>query len=492
MLKDLSDRIVKTISIVSIICLLVIASYTAIVFISSRSVSEADKQRVEGILQKAQEDITGREFVSAIDGLKEGLKIDPSDARLYTTMAQIYEIKRDYQRGIDFLTSSPVSVVNKTEVARVLGRLYCLNNDSNNCVNSVKEFADFSNPQYEEKLMIERLMKDGNVQDVSTNLRLLKSCKSDVEKELIVYKVLFLYDDLEQVKDNLDLCGETVENEDIQKINNYLVEVTEITDEKVLSLSTMSQFANILVGHGFNKSAISLISTKINDISNYWEPLFLLGIAYLEDGDVNNAEKYISQAIQINTYSYYVWWAEAKLYVQKNDAGKAIDYYKKAIILGGDKSGPIREEYIDFLILQKMESTIREQFDEALDFYSELDKNNEYVTLAYEAGEYQFSRGRTEEASEYVSLILSKDDDVVKQTGLSDEILLLRCELLIAERDYDAVDSLLSQFVDEAYRTYCEGLVLYMRNEANDAKNLFSKAIEKDIKGIVTEKAQKY
>lgn len=491
MLKDISDRIVKTISIVSIICLLVIASYTAFVFVSSKSVSEADKQKVENILQKADEDISNREFVSAIDGLKEGLKIDPSDTRLYTTMAGIYESKRDYQRGIDFLTSSPVAVINKSEVSRVLGRLYCLNNDSANCINTVGSLADFANPQYEEKLMIERLMKDGNIQEALTKLQLLKSCKTSVEQELIVYKVLFLYNDLQQVRVNLDLCG-SVELEDQKVIENYLAEIEDVDDEQVVELRTMSQFANILTGQGFYKAAISLISPQVSEISNYWEPLFLLGVSYLEEGNLSNAEKYIAQAIRINPYSYYVWWAEAKLYVQKNDVGKAIGYYKKSIMLAGDDSGPIREEYLDLLVSQKMESTIKEQFDDTLDFYSELNEDIKYLSLAYKAGEYQFSRGRTEDASGYLAMILSQDDEDIAESGLSDEILLLRCELLVAERDYDAVDDLLVLFSDEAYRLYCEGLVLHMQNDVNEAKKLFAKAIEKDIKGVVTEKAQRY
>lgn len=193
MLKDVTDRLIKTISIISIICLLVIASYTAIVFISSKSVSEADRAKVDQILLDARQDIFNHEFLSAIEKLREGLKINPSDVRLYVSMVEIYEIKGDYIRGIEFLNSAPTYIINKTEAERMLGRLYCLNNDSVNCVNTVSSFGDFVNPDYEEKLMIERLLLDGDIDKVLSYLQHLNSCDSTFESDLILYKILLSY-----------------------------------------------------------------------------------------------------------------------------------------------------------------------------------------------------------------------------------------------------------------------------------------------------------
>lgn len=492
MLKDVTDRIIKTISIISIICLLVIASYTAVVFISSRSVSDADRAKVDQIITDAQVAIENHEFVSAIEKIREGLSLDPSEVRLYITMAEIYEIKGDYGRGIEFLTSAPVSVINKIEVERKLGRLYCLNNDSTNCINTVSKFADFSNPQYEEELMIQRLLLDGDVNNVVSLLQPLNSCKSEFEKELVLYKILLAYENISSVRSYINLCSGGEISDEVVEINAYLNKTTEIADSETLRLRTMTEFTNILVEKGFYKSAISIISSHEDQISQYWEPLFLLGISYLETDDRNNADKYISKATEVNPYSYFVWWAEAKLYLEKNDIGNAIDSYKKAIMMAGDNSGAIREEYIALLIDQKMESTVKEQFDVGLIFYSRLQMDEEYIEMAYKASQYQYSRGRTVEASSYLTLLLSKDESIMKDIGLYDDILLLRCEVQVSDRNYDEAERLSKLFEDEAYRLYCEGLIAYVRNETREAKSLFSKAIEKDTKGIVTEKAQKY
>ena len=247
MLKDVTDRIIKTISIISIICLLVIASYTAIVFISSRSVSEADKAKVEQIIVDVNNDIQKHEFISAIDKIKEGLNIDPSEVRFYLIMAEIYEIKGDYGRGIEFLNSAPVSVINKIEAERMLGRLYCLNNDATNCINIVSKFADFSNPQYEEKLMIERLLLDGDVSKVDSLLQPLNNCNSEFEKELVLYKILLAHENISLARSYINLCSGGEASQEIVEINTYLNKTAEITDSETLTLRTMTEFTNILV-----------------------------------------------------------------------------------------------------------------------------------------------------------------------------------------------------------------------------------------------------
>lgn len=88
----------------------------------------------------------------------------------------------------------------------------------------------------------------------------------------------------------------------------------------------------------------SVVITEINNaISPYYvmDPLstplwWYKGLAYYENGSVDSAIKYFSEAYEINPYHVHVLNNLASSYGQKGETGKAIDFYKKVLKLYPD------------------------------------------------------------------------------------------------------------------------------------------------------------
>lgn len=92
-----------------------------------------------------------------------------------------------------------------------------------------------------------------------------------------------------------------------------------------------------------NKNHMVVITEINNAISPYYvmDPLstplwWYKGLAYYENGSVDSAIKYFSEAYEINPYHVHVLNNLASSYGQKGETGKAIDFYKKVLKLYPD------------------------------------------------------------------------------------------------------------------------------------------------------------
>lgn len=117
-------------------------------------------------------------------------------------------------------------------------------------------------------------------------------------------------------------------------------------------------------------------NTKAGKISNYYA-----GISYLNVGDYDNAIKYLSKFKSKDQYVFGLSRAAiGDAYMEKNEIGKAIEYYKKAVSIK-----PNKVTTPEFLNKLGMAYELNGDNANALKAYKNLVDNYSEATIAIEA-----------------------------------------------------------------------------------------------------------
>ena len=96
------------------------------------------------------------------------------------------------------------------------------------------------------------------------------------------------------------------------------------------------------------------MKTVEEEITEYVEGMYYIGLAYLQANQYDKAIEYFDKASSLGGMEMQIFWGKARANYSNNDLEGAINNYTKAIEFGGkDAPEELVREYVDILLANK-------------------------------------------------------------------------------------------------------------------------------------------
>lgn len=498
---NITTKVLKVASVLSSLVIVGIIGYSVFTYYSMTHVSSADKERVEKEYNEALADIEASKYEEALTTLKALLEIDPSDVRLYEAIADIYETKHRYDLQLEFLDSVEGNVRDEDSIQKSIGRAYCLKGDYDKCIGVFENLKLGDADSYEKFLYVSAYLKKGDLTNARGQVSGYSLCANDYDAGVVLVRALLSEEDLNAIENMARGCSAvSFSGPYVSRMGEFLSRLSAIKGDNLegdsLNIRMKTEFANELLYLDFDRAVVSMLSGLESQTQNYWELNYLLGMAYLNLGETSNAQKYVENAVTINPYSYYTWWAKAQYFDASGQGDKVSTAYEKAITLAGDDGGVVLEDYISYLRTSNYDSQAKAKLDELIAFYESLEDTESYIRALYTATEYYNSKGNRQKALEYIDLMQELEQNDLLTSGYNDKFYMLACEIWVSENLYErasvvTVDGA-NVFRNDVYQKYCKALVMFAQGQEDEAKVIFREVVDMDTEGVVSASAQKY
>lgn len=391
-----------------------------------------------------------KEFDRAIDGF-ESVKNIPEfseNARFY--LIQIDFIRHNYdmviQAGEAFYPKMR-NVSNKAETVRMLGESYYHNGDTNKAIENLTNYATLdNNPLPSSMFILGKSFYDNNDYEKAINYLKFATISDNVLGQTAYYYLGCSYlkaNDKKSARLAFESASNSTADKKIQELALYnyamLIHETAYTGfnesvtvfERFLKQYPNSAYADRVSGYLSEVymtsknypaalSSIQKIKNPSGEILTAKQRiLYQMGAQYLIDGDVDNANKYLSEAIKLGSqdseiYAEASYWRGDTNYRSGRFGDAASDFQNYTQMSAGNNKETLTLAYYNLgyaLFKNKEISKARQAFERAsntgykknilmsADIFNRLGDCNYYLRDYNEAGKYFAKAAQTSEAS---------------------------------------------------------------------------------------------
>ena len=442
------------------------------VFFLTGCTSNEDKNISNDLVQEGLELYEERYYKDAMDKFVEALDIYPANFDAYVGLTDVL-LDKGFFEDVENLAKEASIRVSDEESATIYsmigGRYY-----------DVEKYEE-AGEMYEKAVDIDRGYEKGRMGLAEVNIQLgnigearkALGSRGNSDEFLLLYAFLTLDDWSEGAK--------KISNIEDSSLRERMEEIYEVDDEEVLYKSTL--LAREYINSGYPFLAIELLTNQNEDMQQYPDGQYFLGRAYLDYGNYEKAIEKLNNALMLDLDEDDVYVSLARAYLFNNDIDNALNSYEAIISV---ESLDVVEEYADVLISNDMKNKAQTVLLNLLQEENLFDLNIMLADVYYELGEFN-------KMGEIVEALSTETDLSQSQTQE-----LLRVKLLYNIENIEninEIDSLIDRYsVFDRYNPeiYFFRGKLYMHQDENiEAVEAFERAIELDLKGEITQEAER-
>ncbi len=466
-----------------IVLVLIVGGLAAWYFISNR-VSNEENANYDTKISEAQKWYDGKEYSTAMTAYYQAAELIPSRVEAFQGIIQILLDKNKMDEALSILDGSAqkLSLYDQSTLYAILCERYLDNGDDAKALETCKKGQGLGEVNQNLEIALGKAyLRNGDTGNASEIFKKSIYDGDNLSEATLLLSYIQAVSDTEIAKTTLGSASSS----DNWKI--YFEEFSEVlgsldSDTKY----NATKLARIFINNGYSDLAISVLSPIESEISEYVEGIYFLGRAYLETEDYDKALSALNRAAPLGDMEDDIFWAMARVYVQKNDLNNALDCYSK--VLGYQGSTPSEElvsEYLDLLLNNNQTLKADEVLQIAL--------GKVKTAYLYEYGvKINNILEKTEKVNYYIELLggLALNDEEKR------DYLYLKGRAMLDQNAnisdiVNVLDELLAldRFNPKYY--YLLGRLEFEQGDAESAKQALSKAIEYDLKYEITEDSAK-
>ncbi len=352
----------KVLIIVSIIAGLLLIGGGIFAYFYFRPPTQEEITRYEQILSEGDVFLEAHEYSEAISKYNDSIKVIHTDNRAYSKIVEIYLLKNDYDTalGVADKAQNNLSTSHSSLIYTQIADKYYKNQDYYNArINYEKASTLSSNPSVDLGLAKSHIF-NGDVDRAKGLLKGNFDNKTSDEATLLYAYVIGL-EDTDKVVNILD-DYEVIDSTWTGAYDEYMSVITSLDEDEMFNKAKLSR---IYVNNGYPTLAISLLEPVKDDLAQYVDGLFLLGKAYLDNGDDDSAVDTLSSAVSLIGYESQKYWMLARAYYNNDDLVNATLYYDRAIGYAGEEvKEDLVREYLQILIDSNQNNKSQEVFSD--------------------------------------------------------------------------------------------------------------------------------
>jgi tetratricopeptide (TPR) repeat protein len=409
------------------------------------------EDRYEEKLNEAYSFYEKEEYSNAVESYEEAVEISPESVEAYQNLLTIL-VKKNLLAEAEGIAEKSGEYLNGEEQ----GELY------KTVANSYYDKAFYEKSES----LYSKIIELGGVDEWLSFRRLAASVKAgdlSLLKSGGGQEVVSEIEDIEEAKVFLELNSRYEELKETDQVYNKTL------------------FARDAIQNGFPAFAVEMLveNTKEEEIGEYWDAQFLLARAYHDLGSYSLAKVHGVNARALGSESPEFQLLMARNSVKLEEINKAFDYYDQFLQFSEDEElkNSVMVEYSRMLIANERYIETREL----------LDSGESTGEIALMKSKLHIEQEKYAEALAVLQTIKGKvESDWGYYNDYTDSYLLAYLgagQIGNAENVLDMVEK------ESAYYYYYKGMISKERGE--DYKDLFIKAIEKDLEGNISERASK-
>lgn len=472
----------KVLIIVSVVASILLISGGIFAYFYFRPPTQTEIDQYEQILADGDLFFEARKYSQAVEKYSDAVKVIHTDKKAYSKIVDIYLLKNDFELALDIankaqnsLSASDSSLI----YASIANRYYEINDYYNARINYELAASLNSNPQ------VNLGLAKSSVQnaDIDRAKDLLKKTYDDntSDEATLLYAYIVGLEDTDKAVNILD--DYDVVNTDWEGYFDEYMSVLTSLDED--TLFNAAKLARVYVNNGYPTLSISLLEPKLEDLQQYVDGLYLLGKAYLDSANYEDAISILSQTVSLIGYESQKYWMLGRAYYQTDDLVNTSVFYDRAIgYSGNDLNEDLVKEYLQILIDSNQTTKSQEVFSQIID---DIDENwllllgvdlyykaNNEAKVAYYLGKLSEKSLSDEELKQYLfwDIKNSLDRNEFENIDISFESLLE-----------------LDRFNASYY--WLKGEYDLKNSDIESAKSNFETALEYDLYGDVSTEVEK-
>jgi tetratricopeptide (TPR) repeat protein len=467
----------KVLIIVSIICGVLLLAGGIFAYFYFRPPTQAQMDQYEQILSEGNVFLDAREYSSAVSKYNDAIKIVHIDKRAYINIVNIYLSKGDYDTAtaVANKAQNSLSASDASVIFTLIGDSYLDESDYYNARLSY-ELAHSLNSNPRTNLGLAKAMIFNK--DIEGAKDLLKgNFDNDTSDEAkLLYAYLVSMDDRDSavnIIDDYEIIKESWEG----YFDEYMSVLTSLNEDELYNLAKLSR---VYLNNGYPTLVVALLEPKVDEMEQYVDGLFILGKAYLDCGEYENAVNTLLKSVSLLGYESTKYWMLARAYYYQDDLVNSTKYYDRAIGYSGDDiNDELVREYLNILIESNQNNKAQTLFSSIVD---KIDKD--WIFLL--GVELYYNANNQAKANYYLgklsSLMLA--DNIMKEYLFWD----LRISLDSNESNLDSeFEELLALDMYNPYYYWLKGIYDRNMGDTNSAINNFENALEYDLEGEVSE-----
>jgi len=459
------------------ICILFLSPF----ILSGCTVSEEKVSEYERIVSDADLLIKGKEYSLALDKLNDATEIIPSRVDAFERIVGIFTVKNKPEDAAKVIEESggQLSQSDKAKLYTLVGDAYYNLGEFDKAVTNYQLALGMSDKDMSASLgCAKAYLQIGQIEKAKDLLEKTYEGDMVIESNLLLSYIQALSDTnkAEEILKGIEPGDKW--REAYTKWNEVL---GSLNDDELFNAAKLGKE---YVDRGYPYLAIALLEPKLSKMEEYADGLYILGKAYYENGDYRKSIDVLQDISTLGDLNQYIYWVLARDYYQLNDINSSIAYYDSAISYGASQAHfAMYKEYLDILMKENLTEKALEVMRSAEKIFTDT-----WVPLYYV--KIYSLRDDSEKFTYYVNKVSYEDLDDSEKA----EFLYSKGSYLIKKSKLDEAQEVLDVFWElNQYDPRYNLLVAEISIKDNDfekAKEYAKKAIEYDLKGVVSKEAQ--
>lgn len=466
-----------------LIAIPVILGITALVFFLLKLPTQEKQGKYTELITQGNTQLEQKEYAKALNSFNEAAAIIDTKQDAYEGITNVLVIKNQLGQLVEVLDKATGKLDNESKsiLYTKLAQGYL---DSQNVEQSLVYFqkaVDFSYSNEFAKLGLAKsyLIKG----DLTNGVKYLDIPSNSTNyEENYVLKLICQSNNLTEIKKVLEETI-TVSNPVLKKNLDDFKVVAKVNPTETLYMNAL--LSRIYVNMGFNNLAISLFERETNEnLMEYGDYVYVVAAAQYNIGNYQVTVDLLKEYVNSNS-DPDVYLLQARSNAQLGEDITAVKHYESAVLSSGDKSEPVYEEYIKYLLNEAQYEKTKETLDKADKKY-----NENWIDIAYLRMYYE--QKNNAKAQFYIDR-LSKVSNLTEPEK-KDMYYWIISQYIDTQKTSDAT-ILLAKYLEldrynPKYYLLAGKLHLQLAN-TSEAKKELEQAIDLDLTGEITESAKK-
>ena len=301
----------KVLIIVSIIAGLLLIGGGIFAYFYFRPPTQEEITQYEQILSEGDVFLEAHEYSEAVAKYNDSIKIIHTDNRAYSKIVGIYLLKNDYDTALEVANKSQnnLSASESSLIYTQIADKYYENEDYYQARINYELASSLNNNPTVNLGLAKSHIFNGDI-DRAKDLLKGNFDNTTSDEATLIYAYILGLEDTDKAVNILD-DYEVVDSTWTGAIDEYMSVITSLDEDELFNKAKLSR---IYLNNGYPTLAISLLEPIKEDLAQYVDGLFLLGTAYLENGDYANAIDVLSSSVSLIGYESQKYWMLARAY----------------------------------------------------------------------------------------------------------------------------------------------------------------------------------
>ena len=452
-------------------------------FFLGKRVTENERSLYDEKIKQAELNFDGREYSEAINLYYEASSIIPQELTAYKGIIDILLLKNRADDALSIVRESTraISANERSNLYKLIGDYYYAQADFEKAKEMYQEGLGLGVDNIDAEFALGKALL--NIGRVDEGLKQIEKniYEGDVAVEAnLLLSYLYALTDIEKAKTQIGSMTPSGKwTSFYDEFDNLL---NSLDDDKKYNAVKLSR---VYLNSGYPFLSLNILKTVEMDISQYLEGEYYMGTSYLRTGQYDKAIEYFDKALSLGGMETEILWGKARASYLKNDLESAINSYSKAVEYGGkDVPESLVDEYLSLLVENS-------QNLKAADTIKTLTTIQESPYIYIWGIEVNYLLGERAKVDYYMEQ-LGKLELSEKQEK---EYLYWRARLAVEDSDTSSASVLLDQLLakDRYNPKYylVQGMFKIKESDIEGAKSSFEKGIEYDLTNSISEEALK-